>query len=186
MIFCFKEQTQNAKLRLNLCARTSIKLSAHLIVLPNLHKTPMKSLRRLYAWLIAFNSIAVGLSAFLLYLHFKPDLTGFCNLAAKFDCDIVNKSIYSEIFGVPVALLGLIAYIIITVFAIRGLYKDQKKLLPYMTAFVSAGFLFALYLTGVETFILRTYCIFCVMQQVIIFVDLSLLLYSRKLSRATK
>jgi len=146
----------------------------------------MKSLRRLYAWLTAYNLIAVGLSAFLLYLHFKPEETDFCNLAAKLNCDVVNKSIYSEIFGVPVALLGLIAYIIITAFAIRGLYKDQRKLLPYMTAFVSAGFLFALYLTGVETFILKTYCIFCVFQQIIIFVDLCLFLYSRKLSRATK
>jgi uncharacterized membrane protein len=117
------------------------------------------------------NVLAAAVAAYLTYIHYKPALTDFCNFGEKWNCDIVNKSIYAEIFGIPVALLGLLAYLGFLAFSIRGLFKDQTKLVPLYFFALSGSLAFALYLTGIETFVLKTYCLFCVIQQVLILIQ---------------
>jgi uncharacterized membrane protein len=137
----------------------------------------MKLPRRHYTYLTIFNLLAIPITAFLIYLHFKPELSTVCSFGSKWDCDIINKSIYSTFLGIPVAIMGLVSYLILLTYSIRGLFRDQRKLVPYATLFVAAGTLFALYLTGVEFFILKTFCLFCVMQQVIILAELGIMIH---------
>lgn len=125
-----------------------------------------------YIILTILNAIAIPATAFLVYLHYQPEASTVCNLGAALNCDIVNKSIYAEIFGIPVAILGLITYLILLFFSIRGFFRNQKKLIPYLTLFTLGGVVFSLYLTYIEAFVLKTYCVFCVTQQIIILIQL--------------
>jgi vitamin-K-epoxide reductase (warfarin-sensitive) len=143
----------------------------------------MKNLKNHYLLLSLINFLAILVSAYLTYMHFKPELTDICNLSEKWNCDIVNKSVYSEIFGIPVSILGLIAYTAFLTFSIRGLRHDQSKWLPYFLFFVAGGTAFALYLTGIEAFVLRTFCLFCVTQQVLILIELFLAIRLTLLTR---
>lgn len=120
------------------------------------------------------NALAMAAAIYLTMVHFKPDLSDFCNISEGWNCEIVNKSIYSTLFGIPVSLIGSIAYFAFLIFSIRGLKTDQSKLIPYFLFFVSIGTLFALYLTGIEAFVLKTFCMFCVAQQILILIDLGI------------
>lgn len=131
----------------------------------------MPKFKKHYRALTVLNALAIPITGYLTYMHFKPEASDFCNVGEAFNCDIVNKSIYAEIFGIPVAILGLITYLLLLAFSIRGLKKDQSKLIPWVFAFVSGGLLFALYLTGIEAFVLKTWCLFCVAQQIIILIQ---------------
>src|SRR3989344_6216688 len=76
--------------------------------------------------IIACSILAIIIFSYLLYLHYKPSESKFCNFGEGFNCDIVNKSIYSEIAGIPVSLLGVLTFIGILILSILSL-KDYKR-----------------------------------------------------------
>lgn len=132
----------------------------------------MKKTLQSYIQLTTLNLFVIPVTIYLIVMHYKPEASEFCTFGESFNCDIVNKSIYAEIFGIPVSILGLLTYLLLLAFSIRGKFKDQTKLIPYMTAFVAIGFLFSLRLTYIEAFVLHTWCILCVISQIVIFLQL--------------
>ena len=129
-----------------------------------------------YWILILINLAALLIALHLVHMHFKPSLSEFCDLGDKWDCDIVNKSIYSTLFGVPVAIFGAATYLGLLVFSIRGLFKNQNKLIPYVFGALTLALGFSLYLTRIEAFVLHTFCLFCVSQQILILIEYGLFL----------
>ena len=107
--------------------------------------------------LVAIGGIAV--SSISLYEHFATSKTSFCDFSDSFNCDIVNRSAYSTVLGVPVALVGIIGYLVITILA--TVYRNQRET-PMLLLFASvAGLGFGLYLAYVEKFKLGVWCILC-------------------------
>lgn len=84
------------------------------------------------------------------------------------DCSTVNASSYSEIYNIPVALVGVGGYA--AILAVLLLEKRNSFLAQNGTlilfGFTLMGFLFTLYLVYVEVAILKAYCPFCVTSQV--------------------
>lgn len=144
----------------------------------------MAPFRKHYITLAILNALAIPITIYLTYLHFKPEASDFCVFSDQWNCDIVNKSSFSELFGIPVAIFGFLAYTAFLIFALRGLFRNQKKQLPYFLLAVMGSTGFALYLTGIETFYLRTYCIFCVAQQVIILLELATAAHLYRLNKS--
>ena len=118
--------------------------------------------RRLYFVLIVFCASAGALvSGLSLQHHYRRDSSSFCNINSTFNCDVVNRSAYSEIAGIPVALAGLLAYLLMLGLAV---FQKQKEETPMLLLFLGlAGLAFSLYLTYVEAAVLRTWCILCLM-----------------------
>ena len=72
---------------------------------------------------------------------------------------MVNRSIYSVVFGIPVAFIGILGYGVVLVLATR--YRAKAEV-PVMLLVASlAGLGFALYLTYVEAFVLAVWCMLC-------------------------
>ncbi len=140
-------------------------------------------IRRRYQWLVLLNLVLVGIALFLAYAHYRPAVTDFCQLGESWDCDVVNKSIYSELFGIPVAVLGFFTYLMFLIFSLRGMKVQQNRWVPYALAVLCGAVSFALYLTGIETFVLRTYCIFCVTQQILVLIELGVMISLYRLTR---
>ncbi len=85
------------------------------------------------------------------------------------DCFSVNTSKYSEIAGIPVAILGAIAYLCL--FLLLA-YEDQNDFLKsnsslFIFGITLAGTLFSAYLTYIEFFVLRQICPFCLVSATI-------------------
>ena len=80
-------------------------------------------------------------------------------------CEYVQTSRYGSLFGVPVAFYGVVGYGIIFAVAIAGLQPAQLERRWPTSALAllsTGGFLFTLYLTGIELFVLHAICRWCV------------------------
>jgi vitamin-K-epoxide reductase (warfarin-sensitive) len=101
----------------------------------------------------------IVLSAESLQRHYATSKTTFCDIGETFNCDIVNRSEYSSILGIPVALIGMLGY-----GALAGLatvYRDRRETPAMLCGGSTAGLAFALYLTYIEARVLGVYCILC-------------------------
>ena len=98
-------------------------------------------------------------SAVSLQRHYAKSTTKFCNLGEKFDCDIVNRSEYSTLIGIPVAGFGVAGYGLLLVLSTARRSRSETPTQLMLAALVGLGF--ALYLTYVEAYVLTTWCILC-------------------------
>jgi uncharacterized membrane protein len=132
--------------------------------------------RRLYLMIAIFAVLGIAVSSVSLDHHFRKSKTSFCDFGQSFNCDIVNRSEYSTVAGVPVALMGILGYAALMAFA--TFYRAKAETPLILAAGSLAGLGFALYLTYVEKFILATWCILCLSSLALIFIIsiLSLLL----------
>jgi uncharacterized membrane protein len=118
--------------------------------------------------MIAILALAgVVVSSLSLHHHYGTSETSYCDFGASFNCDIVNRSTYSTVLGVPDALIGILGYGALLVLA--TIYRARVAA-PLMLLIASTGGLgFALYLTYVEKFVLATWCILCLSSLTLIF-----------------
>lgn len=91
--------------------------------------------------------------------HFAKSATQFCDFNQKFSCDIVNRSEYSSIMGIPVAGIGVLGYA--ALFALSTFLRRRRDTPGRLLAAAFAGLAFAVYLTCVEAYVLTTWCILC-------------------------
>ena len=56
--------------------------------------------------IIVLSLLGLVIMTYLTYIHFAK-AKSFCDLSETVSCDVVTTSIYSEIFGIPVSILGL-------------------------------------------------------------------------------
>ena len=86
------------------------------------------------------------------------------------NCWSVNISRYSELFGIPVALLGAITFSFLTVAIwLENSKHSWSKLTIYFEFGVSLfGVMFSAYLTYIELFVIKAVCPFCVLSAIII------------------
>lgn len=104
--------------------------------------------------------IGIGLSVESLISHYKKTTTEFCDINDTFNCDVVNRSTYSKIFGfIPVAGIGLLGYIVLGVLAKMNRANRGASTLLVLLSLGALGF--SLWLTYIEARVLYTYCIVC-------------------------
>jgi vitamin-K-epoxide reductase (warfarin-sensitive) len=103
--------------------------------------------------------LGIVVSTVSLQHHYATSKTAYCEIGEAFDCDVVNRSEYSSILGIPVALIGMLGYA-----ALAGLataYRGRRETPALLFGGAAVGLVFALYLTYVEGHILGVWCILC-------------------------
>lgn len=123
-------------------------------------------LLRIGAALVALVGIAVA--GYLTWAHYA-DQTVIC--VAGGGCEKVQSSEYAELLGVPVATLGLLAYV--TILALIAWDAPLARLGAASLAFF--GLLFSLYLLVVQAFVIEAFCIWCVVNDALVAPALALL-----------
>ena len=109
---------------------------------------------------IAILAVAgIAVSAVSLERHYAKSATTFCDLGERFNCDIVNRSEYSRVMGIPVAGIGIVGYGVLLGLATVWRSRVETPLRLLVAALAGLGF--ALYLTYVEGYVLETWCILC-------------------------
>jgi vitamin-K-epoxide reductase (warfarin-sensitive) len=123
--------------------------------------------RRILFALIAVLALAgVIVSAVSLQRHYAKSATEFCDFSQRFSCDIVNRSEYSKIIGIPVAGIGVAGYA--ALFVLATFSKSRTETPNRLLGAAIAGLAFALYLTYVEAYKLETWCILCLISLLLI------------------
>lgn len=83
-------------------------------------------------------------------------------------CEIVRKSPFSRLFGIPVPAFGLVGY---TILAILTFFRTtsaplHKKLLPWIVGIATGGVAFVAWFTYTELFVIRGICTWCAVSAV--------------------
>jgi vitamin-K-epoxide reductase (warfarin-sensitive) len=115
--------------------------------------------RRILSAIALLAVAGAAVSSVSLYHHYDTSPSSFCDFGATFNCDMVNRSIYSAVFGIPVALIGILGYGVLLVLATLNRAKAEVSLMLLFASLAGLGF--ALYLTYVEAFVLAVWCILC-------------------------
>ena len=114
--------------------------------------------------------LAVGgiiISSISLQHHYTTSESSFCNISETLNCDLVNRSVYSKILGIPVALVGILGYL--ALLALATIYRDDPRTPKVLLGASGLGLSFALYLTYIEGFVLAVWCILCLISLFLIF-----------------
>ena len=86
-------------------------------------------------------------------------------------CDVVNNSVYSQIYGVPISVIGLAGYLLLlalTLAALRTAGRSRRRILLLSFVLSLAGVAFSAYLTYLEIYVIEALCAWCVASAVII------------------
>jgi vitamin-K-epoxide reductase (warfarin-sensitive) len=99
--------------------------------------------------------IGIAASSLALHEHYRPYGDSPCNINDRWDCGIVNHSPYAVIEGIPVAVIGIVGYLVLGALALWRAYRFMLLL-----ALPALGF--SLYLAHIEARILGVWCLYCV------------------------
>lgn len=115
---------------------------------------------------VVLSIVGLLVSLYLTYFKINPS-SALCTGAG--DCEAVNASVYSEIAGIPVAVLGALAYaFLIGVLALEKKFsflEEWGALVVFGTAL--AGTLYSAYLTYIEVAVIHKICPYCVVSAVV-------------------
>lgn len=118
-----------------------------------------KGTRGLFIAIAVLAAAGVALSAVSLQRHYAKSTSSFCDIGQTFNCDIVNRSEYSSLMGIPVAGIGVVGYGVLLFLA--TIHRKQLQTPTRLVLAAAAGLGFALYLTYIEGSVLGTWCILC-------------------------
>src|SRR5579862_6191212 len=121
--------------------------------------TPANDSRWLFVAIAILAFAGTVVSAISLQRHYAKSSSSFCEFGEKFNCDVVNRSEYSTVMGIPVAGIGVAGYMFLLTLA--TLLRTRSQTPARLLATSAAGLAFALYLTYVEGYVLETWCILC-------------------------
>ena len=109
--------------------------------------------------IVILSILGVVVSSLALREHFNTGSSP-CDINDVWDCGAVNHSPYAVMFGVPVAVIGILGYVLLAGLAAK---------FPWITvATALVGVIFSLHLTRIEWKVLQVWCIYCVSSQAII------------------
>ena len=114
--------------------------------------------------------IGLGVSSYLTSLHYA-EKEPVCGVSFS-NCDAVLTSEYSVMFGVPLALMGVIFYsttfILFLFFIFKNLSDENRsKLANGIFALEFTGVLFSAYFTYLQFFVIKAFCPYCLTSAVV-------------------
>lgn len=123
----------------------------------------MVSLTKVEKAIVGLSALGTAFMGYLTYLHFKPSHGALCDFGAGFSCDLVNKSVYAEVMGIPVSVMGLAYFLGVAFLVVRKPIADVMRVIQLFTAF---SIVYSLHLTYIEVFVLGSVCLFCELSKI--------------------
>jgi uncharacterized membrane protein/protein-disulfide isomerase len=120
-------------------------------------------------WLLAFAALGLLSSGTSTYVHYQllrdRGYTSFCDINTTVTCTQSYLSRYGSFGGVPVALLGLLWFVLAALLAwvaVRGRGDARESAPGYLFVLSTVGLAMVLYLGYAAFFLLKAVCLLCV------------------------
>jgi uncharacterized membrane protein/protein-disulfide isomerase len=131
--------------------------------------------------------IAVGVHAYLAghYYDLNFGISGsesVCNISSKINCDTVTASPYSAVMGVPIALFGAATNAILGLLILIWLFgwsDDLGRVGRYTLLLSGFTALTSLVMGSISTFLIGSYCLFCMSEYLMSFIIFGLVYSAR-------
>ncbi|GAA3451283.1 MULTISPECIES: vitamin K epoxide reductase family protein [Dactylosporangium] len=106
--------------------------------------------------------VGLGISVYLTVEHFTASSTLACPDTGALNCLKVTTSQQSAVFGIPVAVLGLVYFVAMLAVSPGPLWRSKLPAVRYgRLALAAIGVLFVFYLVFAEFFTLNAICLWC-------------------------
>ncbi len=128
--------------------------------------------RLLRAALVVVSVAGLAIAAYLTYVHYRPAAL-ICTSGGG--CETVQASQYAVLAGVPVAVLGLVAWA--TALALTVWNSELARTLT--VALALAALAFAAYLVVLQLVVIDAICLWCMANDVVLLPLLTLLAIAR-------
>lgn len=89
--------------------------------------------------------------------------SGNINCSIISGCQEVLGSQYSDIIGIPLALLGSLYYLFVLIAAMLYIDSQNKWALKIISIFPTIGFLFSIWLTYLQAYVIKAFCQYCLL-----------------------
>ncbi len=134
-------------------------------------------------WLLSSFIFSLGSLLTHIYLTYHTyaikfgasDGQSLCNINSVFNCDTVAASVYSQIFGIPIALFGAITHFVLLIFLVvyaLNLSINGQRIL-HASLWLSAYIALVSVVMGFVSFsFLNSYCLFCLLTYAFSFIIL--------------
>ena len=116
----------------------------------------------LYSAILAFFGLLD--SAYLTITHYK-NIIPPCSV--HFGCETVLTSTYSMIGPIPLALLGVVFYLTVIIVSLLILIEGRSELLKFFHFVVAIGLLVSIVLFLIQYYVIRSFCQYCLLSEVI-------------------
>lgn len=137
----------------------------------------MEKIKNPYRYAIVIIALAgLVIMSYLTYVHYA-NTQSFCDLSAEVSCDVVTTSIYSEVFSVPVSILGIFYFGLVF---LLSLFKKEVKIFEGIFLLSIFVIIPSLYLSSTEVLFIKSFCILCETSKVLMFVILGVSLAAIK------
>jgi uncharacterized membrane protein len=113
--------------------------------------------------LVTFALIGFFDSAYLTAEHYAGNIPP-CFIATG--CESVTTSVYSTVYGVPVALAGTIYYLLLFILSIGLLTGTDNKNLKWISIISGLGFLSSAYFVYLQLFVINAICSYCMVSAI--------------------
>lgn len=106
--------------------------------------------------------LGLGVSGYLTYEHYTSSTSLACSDNGVVNCLKVTTSSYSEVAGVPVALLGLIFFAVMLVLQLPPMWRRTELAIRWIRlGWATVGLGTVLYLFYAELFRIDAICLWC-------------------------
>ena len=107
---------------------------------------------------------AVSLAVSHYRLFTDPAYSSFCAISKSINCDTVSQSPYAVLWGVPIAVWGVLGYLSFLLMLLLSLGPSAHHQRVWTLLFSMAlGFSgYSLALAAISTFLIGSYCILCI------------------------
>ena len=107
-------------------------------------------------------------TAYLTWEHYSNSIPP-CSTNIFIDCGKVLNSQYSVVFGIPLALVGLVNYLVLMGFVVLSI-KAGKKIFRYLSLLQTlVGLVVSVYLMYLQFFVIGSICLYCTASALISF-----------------
>lgn len=132
----------------------------------------LKKKKILIKVMLYLSILSVIILSYLLENHYAAPISGsVCDFTENISCSIVNTSRFSEVFHVPIALLGIIWFLFL-IYMCRKLNKEDHYI-DAIFLWNVVGVIFVIYFIRAEM-ILKTLCPLCTVVHLIIAINLAI------------
>jgi uncharacterized membrane protein len=112
----------------------------------------------------------LGVATYLTIEHFNTSLQLACPDTGRINCQKVTTSEYSHVLGIPVAVLGLVYFVVaLPLFSPQAWHSPSAVIRLARLGWIGVGLLSVLYLVWAEFFGVSAICLWCTSVHVITF-----------------
>ena len=119
----------------------------------------------------AASALGIGVAGYLTFEHYTSSSSLACSDNGVINCLKVTTSSYSSVAGVPVAVLGLVFFVVMLVLQLPPMWRRPEPAVRYgRLAWAVVGLGTIVYLLYAELFAINALCLWCTAVHVLTFI----------------